>query len=96
MSHSGSSEYPLPLSRPTTTSLPLSSKLANVQNSVEHQSTGVKNPSKSAGSSLSKDTSQESLEIYSVHNHQRHKRQPPSANTSEKNLINNNYGPEKV
>ena len=97
MSHSGSPEYPLPLTGPTTTSLRSKSKLTHVQNTIEHQTNGTRNSSKSTKSSSSKDGLKESLEIYSVHNHQRHKIKSPSpVSTEKKNRINNNYDPEKV
>ena len=97
MSHSGSPEYPLPLTRPTTTSLLSTSKLTHLQHTIEHQTIGGRDSSKSTHTSSSKDGLKESLEIYSVHNHQRHKiKQPSPVSAEKKNRINNNYDPEKV
>ena len=97
MSQSGSSDYPLPLTGPTTTSLLSSSPLTVVQRVVEHQQRDINSSSKSVcSSSLKEIESKESLEIYSVHTHQRHKRKSPSNEINDKTFSNNNYDFNKV
>ena len=95
MSHSGSSEYPLPLTGPSSTSI-----LSNSQaEQLEHQrvsidSRGVNSSTKSAISSSSKDSVRESIKIYSVKKD--HKRRSLRQDVNEKNRINNNHNIEQV
>ena len=91
MSHSGSAEYPLPLTG-TTSLLSRSS----IQHTPEHQKTINRSSAKSVLSSVSQDSLKQSLKIYSVHTHQRKKRRSPSPKITDKGHLNNNYNLEKV
>jgi hypothetical protein len=97
MSHSGSSEYPLPLTGPSSTSV-----LSNSQaEQLEHQrvsidSRGVNSSTKSAISSSSKDSERKSIKIYSVKAHKDNKRRSLRQDVNEKNRINNNHNIEQV
>ena len=92
MSQTGSSEYPLPLTGPIRKSEYSSSGVKpHLQNSIEYNN-GVVNSSKSRR--LPTSSSQDSLRIYSVKTHQRHKK-PIIASAGDKtdtsiNNINNN------
>ena len=92
MSQTGSSEYPLPLTGPIRKSEFSSSGVeTHLQNAIEYDN-GVVNSSKSRR--LPTSSSQDSLRIYSVKTHQRHK-QPILASAVDKtecsiNNINNN------
>ena len=96
MSHSGSSEYPIPLTGPTSTSVLSSSQLTHAQHTIQRRNSGIKSSTKSILSSLSKDGLKDSLEIYSVHTHQRRKKHSSSADANNKSTINNNYNTAKV
>ena len=92
MSHSGSSEYPLPLTGPIPKSEFSSTSIQpHLQNSIEFNNGAVNS---STSRRLPSSSSQNSLKIYSVKTHQRHK-QPilaPTGDTTETSLsnINNN------
>ena len=94
MSHSGSSEYPLPLTGPSSTSVLSNSQVE--QQRVFNDSRGVNSSTKSAISSSSKDSVRESIKIYSVQAHKDHKRRSSRQNVNEKNRINNNHNIEQV
>ena len=95
MSHSGSSEYPLPLTGPISSEFSSSGLPTQYQNSIEYGNSGVNSSaSKRVPTSSSQEELNESLKIYSVKTHQRHK-QPitsPLGNKTEINLsnVNNN------
>ena len=94
MSHSGSSEYPLPLTGPSSTSVLSNSQVE--QQRVFNDSRGVNSSTKSVTSSSSKDSVRESIKIYSVQAHKDHKRRSSRQNVNEKNRINNNHNIEQV
>ena len=94
MSHSGSSEYPLPLTGPSSTSVLSNSQVE--QQRVFNDSRGVNSSTKSATSYSSKDSVRESIKIYSVQAHKDHKRRSSRQNVNEKNRINNNHNIEQV
>ena len=101
MSQSGSSEYPLPLTGPIPK--PESGFVSYVQNSIESENVGV-NSSTSRRVPISAsqgESNEESLRIYSVKTHQRHK-QPVNISSGDKTEAslsninnNNNYQLEK-
>ena len=93
MSHSGSSEYPLPLTGPIPKSEFSSTSIQpHLQNSIEFNHGAVNS---STSRRLPTSSSQNSLKIYSVKTHQRHK-QPVLASAGDKtetglsNINNNN------
>ena len=96
MSHSGSSEYPLPLTGPISKSELSSSGLATqYQNTIEYGNGGVNSStSRRVPTSSSQDEFiDESLKIYSVKTHQRRKQiTSPVGDKTETNLsnVNNN------
>ena len=96
MSHSGSSEYPLPLTGPSSTSVLSNSQEEHLEHQrVSSDSRGVRS-TKSAISSSSKDSVSESIRIYSVQAHKDNKRRSLRQNVNEKNRINNNHNIEQV
>ncbi len=94
MSHSGSSNYPLPITGPTSASTLSDSRLFE-QNLVE---AGSRNTAKSVRSSSLTGQSKESLEVYSVRAHQRRNkiRSPSQRRDTNVNAINNNYDHNQV
>ena len=93
MSHSGSSEYPLPLTGPIPKpDFSSTSIQPHLQNSIEFKHGAVNS---STSRRIPTSSSQNSLKIYSVKTHQRHK-PPVLASTGEKtetglsNINNNN------
>ena len=104
MSQSGSSEYPLPLTGPIPKpEFSNSGFVSYVQNSIESDNVGV-NSSTSRRIPVSAsqvEANEESLRIYSVKTHQRHK-QPVNTSSRDKTEAslsninnNNNYQLEK-
>ena len=104
MSQSGSSEYPLPLTGPIPKpEFSNSGFVSYVQNSIESDNVGV-NSSTSRRIPVSAsqvEANEESLRIYSVKTHQRHK-QPVNTSSGDKTEAslsninnNNNYQLEK-
>ena len=104
MSQSGSSEYPLPLTGPIPKpEFSNSGFVSYVQNSIESDNAGV-NSSTSRRVPISAsqvEANEESLRIYSVKTHQRHK-QPVNTSSGDKTEAslsninnNNNYQLEK-
>ena len=104
MSQSGSSEYPLPLTGPIPKpEFSNSGFVSYVQNSIESDNVGV-NSSTSRRVPISAsqvEANEESLRIYSVKTHQRHK-QPVNTSSRDKTEAslsninnNNNYQLEK-
>ena len=104
MSQSGSSEYPLPLTGPIPKpEFSNSGFVSYVQNSIESDNVGV-NSSTSRRVPISAsqvEANEESLRIYSVKTHQRHK-QPVNTSSGDKTEAslsninnNNNYQLEK-
>ena len=93
MSHSGSSEYPLPLTGPIPKPEFSSTSIQpHLQNSIEFNHGAVNS---STSRRLPTSSSQNSLKIYSVKTHQRHKK-PSLASTGDNtetslsNINNNN------
>ena len=97
MSHSGSSEYPLPLTGASSTSVLSNSQVKQLEHQrVSNNSRGVNSSTKSAISSSSKDSVRESIKIYSVKAHKDNKRRSLRQDVTEKNRINNNHNIEQV